>query len=219
VAISRRRPARTAPETALDDEAVTVPIRREALDRAAARGPVEEVPEPPLRPLTVQHPTPTPPRPTPRPRIRDDAPLRPAASRPAASGPAASGPAASRPAAAGPAASGPAHPTGSSRGVAPWETPPVDRASIRLGLVAVAIGLLGGLVALAPWSGLLPRVLPVSSLGITPVFNLVGALLGVVALGLGAVAMFRAVAASRGLLAGVVGACAGAAAIVVGLVV
>jgi hypothetical protein len=40
-----------------------------------------------------------------------------------------------------------------------------------------------------------------------------------VALGLGAVAMFRAVAASRGLLAGVVGACAGAAAIVVGLVV
>jgi hypothetical protein len=199
VAISRRRPARTAPETALDDEAVTVPIRRKALDRAAARGPVEEVPEPPLRPLTVQHPTPTPPRPTPRPRIRDDAALRPAASRPAASGP--------------------AHPTGSSRGVAPWETPPVDRASIRLGLVAVAIGLLGGLVALAPWSGLLPRVLPVSSLGITPVFNLVGALLGVVALGLGAVAMFRAVAASRGLLAGVVGACAGAAAIVVGLVV
>jgi hypothetical protein len=204
VAISRRRPARPAPETALDDEAVTVPIRRKALDRAAARGPVEEVPEPPLRPLTVAHPTPTPPRPTPRPRIRDDAPLRPAASRPAASGP---------------AASGPAHPTGSSRGVAPWETPPVDRASIRLGLVAVAIGLLGGLVALAPWSGLLPRVLPVSSLGITPVFNLVGALLGVVALGLGAVAMFRAVAASRGLLAGVVGACAGAAAIVVGLVV
>jgi hypothetical protein len=214
VAISRRRPAGTAPETALDDEAVTVPIRRKALDRAAARGPVEEVPEPPLRPLTVAHPTPTPPRPTPRPRIRDDAALRPAAS-----GPAASRPAASRPAASGPAASGPAHPTGSSRGVAPWETPPVDRASIRLGLVAVAIGLLGGLVALAPWSGLLPRVLPVSSLGITPVFNLVGALLGVVALGLGAVAMFRAVAASRGLLAGVVGACAGAAAIVVGLVV
>jgi hypothetical protein len=218
-AISRRRAARPVTGTALDDEAVTVPIRREALDRAAARGPVDEASDPPLRPLAVQRPTPTPPRPTPRPRIRDDAALRPPASRPAASRPPASRPVASRPAASDPAASGSARPAGPPRGVAPWATPPVDGASTRLGLVAVAIGLLGGLVALAPWSGLLPRVLPVSSLGITPVFNLVGALLGVVALGLGAVAMFRAVAASRGLLAGVVGACAGAAAIVVGLVV
>jgi hypothetical protein len=193
VAVPRRRPARTHADTP-DDEAVTVPIRREALDRAAAQEPVgrgaTDVAEPPMRPLTVQRPAPeTPPRPAPRPR----------------------GQAASDVPSAGPA--------GRSRGVAPWETPPIDQASARLGLVAVALGLLGALVALAPWSGLLPRVLPTSTLGITPVFNLVGALLGVLALGLGTVAMFRAVATSRGLLAGVVGACAGAAAIVVGLVV
>ncbi len=103
--------------------------------------------------------------------------------------------------------------------MAPWETPPVDRPSARLGSVAIAVGIVGALVGLAPWSGLLPRVLPPAALGMTPVFNLVGALLGVLALGVGAVAMFRASATSRGLLAGVVGACAGAAAIVVGLVV
>jgi hypothetical protein len=199
VAIPRRRPARSDPGAGLDDEAVTVPIPRETLDRAAARRPGErggdaaEVLDPPLRPLTVQRPPESLPRPTPRPRrpAPDDVPHRPTVA-------------------------GPAVPR---RGVAPWETPPVDEASARLGLAAIVVGLVGALVALAPWSGLLPRVLPVSTLGITPVFNLVGALLGVLALGLGTVAMFRAVATSRGLLAGVVGACAGAAAIVVGLVV
>ena len=198
-AVPRRRPAATGPDVGRDDEAVTVPIPRETLDRAAARRPGDptghpssETLDPPLRPLTVQRPA-GPPRPTPRPRgqAADDVPHRPTVA-------------------------GPAVPR---RGVAPWETPPVDRDSARLGLVAIVVGLVGALVALAPWSGLLPRVLPATTLGITPVFNLVGALLGVLALGLGAVAMFRAVATSRGLLAGVVGACAGAAAIVVGLVV
>jgi hypothetical protein len=85
--------------------------------------------------------------------------------------------------------------------------------------VAVAVGALGALLGLAPWSGLLPRVLPVAALGSIPVFGLAGALLGVVALGLGGVAMFRATGTTRGLLAGVIGACVGAAAIVVGLVV
>jgi hypothetical protein len=206
-AVPRRRPVRTDADAGPDDEAVTVPIRREALDRAAAQEPTgrgaaeaaAEAAEPPLRPLTVQRPAhATPPRPAPRPRRRagDDVASRPAASRPAAS-----------------------RPAGPPRGVPPWETPPVDQASARLGRVAVVLGLLGTLVALAPWSGLLPRVLPATALGITPVFNLVGALLGVVALALGAVAMLRAAETSPGLLAGVVGACAGAAAIVVGLVV
>lgn len=191
-AVPRPRPARPDPD-ARDDEAATVPIRREALDRAAAHRPAEALEDPPLRPLTQQRPTaaagPRPaPRPAPRPRTEapENVPPRPA---------------------------------GPPRGVAPWETPPVDQASARLGLVAVVLGLLGALVALVPASGLLPRLLPTPALGITPVFTLVGALLGVVALGLGTVAMFRAVATSCGLLAGVVGACAGAAAIVVGLLV
>ena len=220
VAVPRRRPARTPGETP-DDEAVTVPIRREALDRAVAQEPaatdLAEVAEPPLRPLTVQRPPadPAPPRTPSRAPAPGAAPggVRPTASRP-------TGPTASRPTGpSGPTASRPTGPSGPTRGVAPWETPPVDQASARLGLVAIVLGLLGALIALAPRSGLLPRVLPASTLGVTPVFTLVGALLGVLALGLGAVAMFRAVATSRGLLAGVVGACAGAAAIVVGLVV
>jgi hypothetical protein len=264
VAVPRRRPARTHLDAVPDDEAVTVPIRREALDRAAAHRPVDpgppasgargsaeptgpgstDVADPPLRPLTVQRPAPTTrPGPAPRPRgeAPDDVPSHPAGSHSSASRPAGSHSAGSRPAGSHSAGSLPAgshsagslpagshsgasrpvasHPADPTRGVPPWETPPIDQASARLGLVAVALGLLGALVALAPWSGVLPRILPGSSLGITPVFNLVGALLGVVALGLGAAAMFRAVATSRGLLAGVVGACAGAAAIVVGLVV
>jgi hypothetical protein len=95
----------------------------------------------------------------------------------------------------------------------------VDWASSRLGLVAFVTGVVGVLLRVAPWSGVLPRVLPQSALGAIPVFNLVGALLGVVGLGVGAVAMFRASETSRGFLVGVVGACAGAAAVVVGLVV
>jgi hypothetical protein len=222
-AIPRRRPARTDPDAGPDDEAVTVPIRRDVLDGLAARpqgsgeptgsGSTEAVDTPPLQPLTVQRPTTAvPPRPAPGPRTR----ARPTHALPTQALPAqAPDGAASRPTATRPAT----RPASPRRGVAPWETPPVDQPSTRLGLVAVAVGLLGALVALAPWSGLLPRVLPASSLGITPAFTLVGALLGVVALGLGAIAMFRAVATSRGLFAGVVGACAGAAAIVVGLVV
>jgi len=233
-AVPRHRPARPEPDAVRDDEAVTVPIRREALDRAAARGPadpgaagpaghdrpprpVEVLEDPPLRPLTAQRrPAATPvrpaPRPTPRPRsaARDDVPHRPTVAGPTVAGSSVAGSSVAS------AAAGPSAPR---RGVAPWETPPVDEASARLGLVAIVVGLVGALVGLAPASGLLPRVLPTSALGVTPVFNLVGALLGVLALGLGAVAMFRAVATSRGLLAGVVGACAGAAAIVVGLVV
>lgn len=113
----------------------------------------------------------------------------------------------------------PTRPAVSRRPAVPWEPPRADRASWRLGRVAIVIGVLGVLVGLAPWSGLLPRVLPGAALGATPVFGLAGALLGVAALGVGAVAMFRAPGASRGLLAGVLGACTAAAAIVVGLVV
>jgi hypothetical protein len=169
-----------------DDEAVTDPIRRDALDRAAgtAWGGPESV-DPPLRLVTARRP----------------------ASSPSGRG------------TAGPSRPIPTHSGAARRGVPPWETPPVDRPSTRAGLVAVAIGAIGALLGLAPWSGLLPRVLPASATGATPVFNLAGALLGVVALGLGAVAMFRATGTTRGLLAGVIGACVGAAAIVVGLVV
>jgi hypothetical protein len=195
-----------------DDDAVTVPVRRDALDRAASRAPgghatgelaasratgghateelaAEPVDGPALRPLSVQ-------RPEAEPRYRPGQHIGPVT----------------------PHAEVPARPT-ARRGVAPWETPPVDEASTRLGLVALVTGVLGVLVGLAPWSGLLPRVLPQSALGATPVFNLVGALLGVAGLGIGAVAMFRAGETSRGLLVGVLGACLGAAAVVVGLVV
>ncbi|NMO92007.1 hypothetical protein [Actinomycetospora sp. TBRC 11914] len=221
-AVPRRRPAPAPPEV-LDDEAVTVPVRREALDRAAGRsvaedpGPRDHAPDdgpvhaPALRPLTAHRPA----SPSPRARPRRGA-TRPDQTR--SDGAHADRARSGRPPHGAPSRPAVARPVGPSGRVAPWETPP-DRASTRAGLVAVAVGALGALLGLAPWSGLLPRVLPASALGATPVFNLAGALLGVVALGLGAVAMFRATGTTRGLLVGVIGACVGAAAIVVGLVV
>jgi VIT1/CCC1 family predicted Fe2+/Mn2+ transporter len=227
-AVPRRRPAYASPRTVHDDDAVTVPVPRAALDRAAWRGPVDQgghavdqpghaaedrpghaaedrpghaaedqsghaadEDAPALRPLSVQ-------RPEAEPRYRPGQRVEPATP---------------------PRAEAPSRPAVSRRGVAPWETSPVDEASTRLGLVALVTGALGVLVGLAPWSGLLPRVLPQSALGAIPVFSLVGALLGVVGLGVGALAMFRASEASRGLLVGGLGACLGAAAVVVGLVV
>jgi hypothetical protein len=177
-----------SPDAVPDEDAVTAPVRLDALDRAAARGPGGQATEDPagapsLRPLAVQRPE------------AMASPYRPE-----------------------PCHEAPSRPSPERRADLPWATPPVDLASTRLGLVALVTGVLGVLVGLAPWSGLLPRVLPQSALGAIPVFNLVGALLGVAGLGLGAVAMFRATETSRGLLVGVLGACVGAAAVVVGLV-
>ncbi len=234
-AVPRPRPAPAGP-TVPDDEAVTVPVRRDALDRAVARPPaggatvgsgrVDPPDAPALQPVIVNR-SGSPAPPVPGPRRRASGPTYAGSSGKARAGSGGAGPAHARSGVAGsarPSGDVPSRPTVArpdalSRGVAPWETPPLDRPSTRAGLVAIAVGALGALLGLAPWSGLLPRVLPASAIGTTPVFNLAGALLGVVALGLGAVAMFRATGTTRGLLAGVVGACMGAAAIVVGLVV
>ena len=216
--VPRRRPSRVDPGAVHDDDAVTAPVRREALDRAAARGPADTDPPtaaapvpvgaPALRPLAVQRPEAAP---SPHPYEPHPDEPRPEASSPYRPEPAGSHRREQRPE--------PFRPAAPRRGSAPWETPLVDQVSARVGLAALVTGVLGVLVGLGPWSGLLPRVLPQSALGVTPVFNLVGALLGVLGLGLGAVAMFRAEGTSRGLLVGVVGSCAGAAAVVVGLVV
>ncbi|MCD2192992.1 hypothetical protein LQ327_06265 [Actinomycetospora endophytica] len=189
-------PAHAGPASVADDDAVTAPVRRDDLDRAAAArgtaGPAHDLGAPSLRPLSVQRPEAmaSPYRP------EEVAPAEPPSRRGA-----------------------PSRPFLARSTDRPWETPPVDRASARLGLVALVIGAIGVVLGVAPWSGLLPRVLPQSALGAIPVFNLAGALLGVIGLGVGAIAMFRAGEASRGLLMGVLGACAGAAAVVVGLVV
>ncbi|GAA4843116.1 hypothetical protein GCM10023201_37220 [Actinomycetospora corticicola] len=95
----------------------------------------------------------------------------------------------------------------------PWERPVEGR----LGLIGTVVGAVGVLLGLAPWSGLLPRVMPAETLGSTPLFSLIGALCGVAALGIGAFAMFRADGVGRALLLGVGSACLGAAAVVVGL--
>ncbi|MCD2186320.1 hypothetical protein [Actinomycetospora soli] len=95
----------------------------------------------------------------------------------------------------------------------PWE----QRSESRVGLVGTIVGAVGVLLGLAPWSGLLPRVMPSETLGSTPLFSLIGALCGVVALGVGAFAMFRADGVGRSLYLGVGAACLGAAAVVVGL--
>jgi hypothetical protein len=110
---------------------------------------------------------------------------------------------------------GPARPrtAGAARQPLPWERPIEGR----LGLVGTVVGAVGVLLGLAPWSGLLPRVMPAETLGSTPLFSLIGALCGVVALGIGAFAMFRADGVGRSLLLGVGSACLGAAAVVVGL--
>jgi hypothetical protein len=193
VPVQRGGPAHPRP---VDDEAVTEPVHREALLRAGGAA---------IQPLSVQR------------AGSPAAPVRPTTppAEPSRSGMPPRRPA---PAHAGP----PGRPRLDHRPTVhdlPWRTPAPDRFSTRVGLVAMVVGAVGALVGLAPWSGLLPRVLPSSALGSTPVFSLVGALLGVVALGVGAIAMFRAAGTSRGLLAGVVGACAGAGAILVGLLV
>lgn len=111
--------------------------------------------------------------------------------------------------------------SGASRHADPaWHTPPAaPPRRLGPGLAAVVVGVVGVLTALAPSSGLVPGSLPTTALGPLPVFGLVGAVLGVLALVLGAVAMIRSGRSAGTLLVGVVGSCAGAAAVVVGLVV
>ena len=101
---------------------------------------------------------------------------------------------------------------------APW-TDPTAAGRTRWGMAGIVVGLIGVVLGLAPSSGLLPRVLPQTALGAVPVFSLVGALLGIVGLGLGAIGMFRAEGVGKPLLLGVVGTCTGAVAVLAGLVV
>ena len=185
-----------------EDEPVTVPVRRRDLDAAvprmrpsadAAVAPDASAPEiaaPSLRPLAV----------------------RPVASRAVPATTFGSG-----------TYSSPYTDSVASRRVpgrtpAPW-TDPTAAGRTRWGLAGIVVGLVGVVLGLAPSTGLLPRVLPQTALGTVPVFSLVGALLGVVGLGLGAIGMFRAEGVGKPLLFGVLGTCMGAIAILAGLVV
>ncbi|WP_433800731.1 hypothetical protein [Actinomycetospora sp. CA-084318] len=181
----------------VEDEPVTVPVRRTDLDRTRRqedreaalprqRRAADEPVAPALTPLAVR-------------------PYRASAVRPGAFGAGTYGSSG-----VGPARS--RTPVAARRPL-PWE----QRLEGRVGLVGTIVGAVGVLLGLAPWSGLLPRVLPNETLGSTPLLSLVGALCGVAALGIGAFAMFRADGVGRSLYLGVGAACLGAAAVVVGL--
>ncbi|MFC5060868.1 hypothetical protein [Actinomycetospora atypica] len=190
-------PAASAPTEDPEDEPVTVPVRRRDLDaavprlRAAGGSTVApDVAAPSLRPLAVR-------------------PARDRAVHPATFGTGTYG---------SPYTDSVASRRAPGRTPAPW-TDPTAAGRTRWGLAGIVVGLVGIVLGLAPWSGLLPRILPQTALGTVPVFSLVGALLGVLALGLGAIGMFRAEGVGKPLLFGVLGTCAGAAATLVGLVV
>ncbi|MDL5155000.1 hypothetical protein [Actinomycetospora termitidis] len=181
------------PEAPTEDEPVTTPVRRTDLDRARRRADHAAVP---------------------RQRPAADSSLRALSVRPTSGrvGPGAFGTGSYGSTGVGPAR---ARTPVAARQPLPWER----RLEGRTGLVGTVVGAIGVLIGLAPWSGLLPRVMPADALGSTPLFNLVGALFGVAALGIGAFAMFRADGVGRGLYLGVGAACLGAAAVVVGLTV
>lgn len=182
------------------DEPVTIPVRRTDLDRTRRREEDREAAVPRQRRATDA--APSGPSPALRPlAVRERAPaVRPGAFGTGTYGSTGVGPARTRTPAA-------------ARQPLPWER----SVETRLGLVGSIVGAVGVLLGLAPWSGLLPRVMPTDSLGSTPLFSLVGALCGVAALGIGAFAMFRADGVGRSLFLGVGSACLGAAAVVVGL--
>ena len=180
-----------------EDEPVTVPVRRRDLDAAIPRmrpsadaTATRDVAAPSLRPLAV----------------------RPIADRTVRSASFGSGTYGS------PYTDSVASRRVPGRTPAPW-TDPTAAGRTRWGLAGIVAGLIGVVLGLAPSTGLLPRVLPQTALGTVPVFSLVGALLGVAGLGLGAIGMFRAEGVGKPLLLGVLGTCVGAMAILAGLVV
>jgi hypothetical protein len=183
------------PTTPTEDEPVTIPVRRTDLDRTLRRDEDREAAVPRQRRAAEAAPSLRPLA------VRDRTPpLRPGAFGSGSYGSTGVGPARTRRPAA-------------VRQPLPWER----RTEGRLGLVGTVVGAVGVLLGLAPWSGVLPRVMPTDTLGSTPLFSLIGALCGVAALGIGAFAMFRADGVGRSLLLGVGSACLGAAAVVVGL--
>ncbi|MEJ2870103.1 hypothetical protein WCD74_20205 [Actinomycetospora sp. OC33-EN08] len=188
-----RSPRPSSPD--LDDEPVTTPVRRSELDATRRRADDRDAAVPRQRPATEPSLRPLSVRPP-------SNSVRPGAFGTGSYGSSGVGPARARTPAA-------------VRSPLPWER----RTEGRVGLVGTVLGAIGVLVALAPWSGLLPRVMPQGALGSTPLFSLIGALLGVAGLGVGAFAMFRADGIGRGLYLGVGAACLGAAAVVVGLTV
>ncbi|GLZ51226.1 hypothetical protein Acsp07_08430 [Actinomycetospora sp. NBRC 106378] len=189
------RPSGPLPATPTEDEPVTIPVRRTDLDRTLRRDEDREAAVPRQRRAAEAVPSLRPLA------VRDRTPpLRPGAFGSGSYGSTGVGPARTRTPAA-------------VRQPLPWER----RTEGRLGLVGTVVGAVGVLLGLAPWSGVLPRVMPTDTLGSTPLFSLIGALCGVAALGIGAFAMFRADGVGRSLLLGVGSACLGAAAVVVGL--